>query len=367
MSGMPPLGPKDYLALSGKFVPHPRFDGAMSEVRSAMRLHGCDDEVPCLTITGPTGVGKSTLRKKLAAEYRGRADGMRIKMAGCPDLVADHVPLLQLDMPPNPTAAGIYREALKAWGDPMWQTGKRENLAHRFDLAVSQHGTVGVLIDEAQRLVDRSGTLAKDEIAESLKDRHRATGCIFILLGLGRLSNILSKDGQIARRWDAEIRFEPYRWLDRNGKPLLEEQADFVGMLAGLQGAYPLPFTPDLDVTGADEQVVDAAALRFLHMSHGRTGIVVKLLKRALRIRIDQGARGPADMALLSEAFERAFRKSDVPMVNPFGPDWSPFDRAGQPVLPPPLDDDYLLLNPEPRRRGRRQDERELNRKLRKG
>ena len=366
MSGTPPLGPKDYQELSGKFVPHPRFDAAMAEVRSAMNLHGCDDEVPCLTITGPTGVGKSTLRKKLAAEYRCTADGMRIPTAGCPDLLADHVPLLQLDMPPNPTAVAIYRAALKAWGDPLWETGRRENLAERFDRAVSQHGTVGVLIDEAQRLIDRSGTLVKDDVAESLKDRHRATGCILILLGLGRLNNILSKDGQIGRRWDAEIRFEPYRWLDQAGEPLIEEQADFIGMLAGLQGAFPLPFTPDLDVTVSDEKVVDAAALRFLHMSHGRTGIVVKLLKRALRIRIDRGTREPADMALLHEAFERGFRKRDIPMVNPFGPDWSPFDREGRPVLPPPLDDDYLLLNPEPRRRTRRQDERELNRKLRK-
>lgn len=361
-----PLGHEDYLTFSGKFVPHPRFEAAMAEVRAAMSLHGADDEVPCVQITGPTGVGKSTLRKKLAREFASRIDGMRIHTPGCPDLIADAVPLLQFDMPPSPNVPRICQQALKVWGDPLWDKGNRENLEKRFDLAAQQHGTMGILIDEAQRLVDRSGTLVKDDIAEWLKDRHKATGCIFILLGLGRLSHLFDKDGQISRRWDAEIRFEPYRWLHANGQSLPDEQADFIGMVASMQAAFPLQFEPGLDLASDSEPVVDRAALRFLYASHGRIGMVVKLLKMALRLRMEQGSRAIVDIALLDRAFERAFRKRDVPMENPFSSAWSSIDRNGVPQLPPPLEDDTLLLNPEPRRVTKRASERALQRALNK-
>lgn len=356
-----------YSALANKFVPHPRFGVAMAAVKKAMSLHGTDDEPPCVQITGPPGVGKTTLRKKLAIDFPVETDGRCIEKPGCPGFIVDHVPLLQFEFPSQPTVISVSQHILKAYGDPNWYRGQRTNLLRRVDEAIAHAGTVALLGDEAQRMVDRFGVLVKDDLADFLKERHAGTGCIIVLLGLGRLRHLVEKDGQIERRWDGEIRLEPYRWVDGSGVPLLEEQADFIGVVGALQGASPLPFSPDLDVSGEDEIKVDAAALRFFYASQGVIGYLKKLHKMVLRIASDHpcGCR-VIDMELLHAAYAAAFRHRQKGMANPFASDWSPFASDGSPRLPPLVEDDTLLLNPAPRKRTKKERNRELMRSLRK-
>ena len=356
VSGSPKRDASAYEQMAQKFVRHPQFDEAMADVLDALSLHGTSGEVPCLQVTGPTGVGKSTLKDKLAAEYATVRDGRRVAVPGCPDLIVDHVPLLQVEMPETPTVISFCQEALKAYGDPFYYRGQRSGLTRRFELAVSHAGTIGILVDEAQRAVDRFGVVVKDDLVEWLKSRQQSTKCVFILLGLGRLRHMFEKDPQIERRWDAETRIEPYRWVDQQGEEVLGEQSTIIAIIDAFQRASPIPFAPDMRVLGENEAAAEVAALRFFYACRGVIGYLKKLLGMVFRrIRRIEGGVKEIDRALLEVSFDKAFKSRRLGMQNPFAAAWTPYLENGRPNLPPKLDDDTLLLNPEPRRLTKKQ------------
>ena len=172
-----------YRQMGSIFVPHPRFMRILEEIRFTLSLQGSDDEVPCLQVSGPPDVGKTTLRKKLAQEYRIVPDGHSINEPSRPALVADHIPLLQFVMPPQPTVKSVGMEMLKTLGDPAWDRGDRYTFGKRVDKLVSGCGTIGILIDEAQRAVDRNGVVVTDELADWFKMRHEENNITLIFLG----------------------------------------------------------------------------------------------------------------------------------------------------------------------------------------
>ena len=349
-----------YAGFAGKFVLHPHFQEAEQAVEQAMRFAGLGDASPCLAITGTTGIGKTTLVKKIVAKYPAIPDGRRVLVPGCPDLVTASVPLLQFEFPPQATVISVARQILQSYGDPKWNRGDRAGLTERVDLAVGQSGTLALLGDEAQRLVDRDGEVRRDDLADWLKERHSRTGCVVILVGLGRVVHLLEKDDQIERRWDSAIRLHPYRWCDPKGKPLREQQADFIGIVSALLDAMPIPVSKELDLE-ADH---DLNALRFFYASSGVIGYVTKVLQRALRFALSDPKQHPElDLALIEKAFRAAFRAERYGLENPFAKDWRAYGESGAPNLPPPLKDDTLLLK-RPRRRGKHERARDLQHAL---
>lgn len=341
------------------FVPHPKFQEVFEEVRAAIELHGDgdDDELPCLHIGGPPGAGKTTLLKKLAREYPVRADARRIPQPGMADAVADAVPVLLVEVPPQPTVISVAQAMLKKLGDPFWNKGGRSNLEDRVDLLLDRCGTRAVVFDEGQRAIDRTGTVVKADLADWFKKRHAQANVVLVFVGLGRLDYLFKRDDQIKRRWDAPLRLPPYGWLNADGSDNIEDQEVFIGIVAAFARLSPLPFSPDLDVEQEDEAAALRAAMRFYYASQGLVGLLKKLMKHAMRIAMRAPARHTRiGLGLLREAFEKGFRYKDEGMVNPFGPDWD-----GQ--APPPVQDDTLLLE-VPKRRRRRATASERRREL---
>ncbi|TWA87908.1 TniB protein [Azospirillum brasilense] len=335
-----------YRQMASIFVPHPRFVRIMEEIRFVLSLQGSDDEAPCMQVSGPPGVGKTTLRKKLAQEYRVTPDGRSIDEPPHPILVADHIPLLQFVMPPQPTVKSVGMEMLRTFGDPAWWRGDKYTFGKRVDKLIAGCGTVGILIDDAQRAVDRNGVVVTEELADWFKSRHDENNVSLIFLGLGRLSYLFEQDGQHERRCDAELRMCPYQWRTKDGDDNVEDQSRFIGTLLAIRKMSPLPF--DVDVTE------DRIAVRFFYASRGAMGGLKKLMKMCVRIIEQDAARSRCiNLELLEEAFERAFRKELHMMVNPFAASY-----AGQ--MPPPIDDDSLRRPDPPARRSAK------NRRLRK-
>lgn len=328
------------------FVPHPKFEEVFEEVRAAIELHGDDDELSCLHVGGPPGAGKTTLLKKLAREFPVQPSARRIPQPGIADAVADAVPLLLVEVPPQPTVISVAQAMLKKLGDPFWNKGGRSNLEARLDLLLNRCGTRAIVFDEGQRAIDRTWTVVKADLADWLKKRHKEANVVLVLVGLGRLGYLFQRDGQIKRRWDEELRLPPYGWFNADGSDNVEHQEVFIGIVAAFARLSPLPFSPDLDVEQEDEAAALRAATRFYYASQGLVGLLKKLLKHAMRIAMRAPGRyTDVGLELLREAFEKGFRYKDEGMVNPFGPDWN-----GQ--APPPVQDDTLLLEaPKPRRR----------------
>ncbi|WP_201860758.1 TniB family NTP-binding protein [Microvirga soli] len=347
-----PTPSNPWAVMQSVFVEHPLFDDIMAEVEDVLSLHGSAAEVPCVMISGVTGIGKSTLFKKLVERHPVTKDGRRTVLASSEELTVDDVPLLALEMPSRPRVMPVAKAMLKALGDPLWNKGKREDLEDRVDLFLRACGTKGVLIDEAQRAVDRNGALTAADLIDWIKSRHGNTGISFIFLGLPRMRYLVEQDGQFDRRWDNDIPMPPYDWgpdippqdtLDEEDEENKEPESRlfFYGLLAAFQRESPVPFAAEIDVGDY------TTAKRFYYASRGVIGRLKKLLAMAMRVIMREKKDTQITLAVLEKAFDRAFRKDKAieRLVNPFG-------RAWKGELPPPLPQDDVPVpraRPQPR------------------
>lgn len=323
--------PDMFADLSSIFIPHPRFVAAEEEVRDVVRLAPCAN-APCLHVGGPSGVGKTTLRARVAADFPTVPNGRTVRLLR-ETVEADHIQLLDLRMPPQPTVKSLGREMLRLLGDEEWYRGDEFMVGDRVDRYLDGCGTAAIMIDDAQRAIDRAGVVVSEKLADWLKERHERHGISLVLIGLGRLRYLFEADAQIERRWDAELRLEPYQWGHDDDRDL-GDRANFMGVLGAFSELSPLPFSCDV----ADQDV----AFRFYYATRGLTGYLAKLLQMAVRIAARTGD-GDISLELLERAFARAFRADLHNMDNPFADTFLPRQ-------PPAIDDDRILIAEERRR-----------------
>ena len=112
-----------YRGIARIFVNHPNFADVHAEMREIVTL-GAEEDAPCLHVSGPSGVGKSTLTKRLKSRFPKVKDAGVLKMRGGLTLRTDRHRLLVLDMPPEPTVKTLAQEILKAFGYEDWHRGK---------------------------------------------------------------------------------------------------------------------------------------------------------------------------------------------------------------------------------------------------
>lgn len=329
-------------AMTSIFVQHPRLDAAMEEIRVIVESGPYSNEPPCCHLSGPSGVGKSTLFKRFLLEYPPEKDACSVPVRRGPPLIADRRKLLQFTVPETPTLRSICETILKAYGDANFDVGETRQLIYRIDVFSRACETSVWLVDEGQRLVDRSGIVVVDHIVDFFRSRH-AGGVAIILLGMGRLRFLFEQDGQVERRWTEELRFGQYQWWRPDGSAHEEDRATYGDIVATFAAYSPLPFSSEIDIE--DDEVI----FRFFYASFGLVGILTKILGGAMLIaaRKDR-SHAQVDYPLLREAFEKAIRREKhlmavtgadgapamVPMQNPFDPGFA----AG---VAPIFEDDY--------------------------
>ncbi|WP_201859372.1 ATP-binding protein [Microvirga soli] len=331
--------------LDSIFIEHPAFEDVVEEVIATIGLHGKVREAPNLFITGPSGIGKTTLVTKIEENFPRVVDGRRVNLPGGLEAVCDSVPLLCIDMPSQPTPISVARVLLKHLGDEFWRKGGRDDLNTRLVLYTQACGVRGIVVDEAQRAVDRDGVVRREDLAEWLKEIHSQINVSFILLGMGRVRHLFDHDDQIDRRWDEEIQMPPYIWGKdpvKDTDPVPESRLFFLALLVAFKEESPLPYAPEIDVLDEDE------AKKFYYASRGVVGLLKKLLSRAMWIATRDGDL-IVSADLLRRGFDKAFRKEKLheKLINPWGPEWD-----GR--MPPPIRDHTLLIQPKRTRRGKK-------------
>jgi hypothetical protein len=349
-----------YACLAKIFVDHPHFTPVYRRIRSCVVLGGTAQEVPCKQLTGHPGVGKSTIRWKLRRDFPRRKNACRIKLPHQPVARCDEVPFLHITMPDTPTVKSIVRAGLKAFRDDKWDQRTEEPLlTDRFYRYVSASNSLAILIDDAHYAVDDGGVVVASHIAAWLTALHNELQVSIILAGLGRTKHLFAKDLQLARRWDAPLRLEPYRWIAEGGEPHVDQDA-FIAILRSFRDGSPVPFEDRVDLDD------DTVAYRFMFASRGLIGLVKKILANAIRLITEQDRPAVITLPLLEQAYDEGVRGELRLPQNAFAASFVP--NLG--VEPPPLDDDnLLLLPPEVRRRRRSRSARndEARAALRKG
>ena len=339
------------------FVPHTRFEEAFKRIGRTIECCGVTREPLCVPVGGPTGVGKSTLRRKLAAAFDGNDEVVEVINERGPPLQAIHRPLVQFEIKEQPTIIKLQRQLLMALGDPGWTERDTDRAYERIRALLSASRTLGLLMDEAQRLVDRNGEVVAQSVLDWVKKLAGDTGVAIVFLGLGRMRHLFDVDSQIQRRWAPEVRIEPYRWPTEEPYPpghanfrLTTDQEGLFALFLAFEDALPMKVSEAASIRNPDFGVGYRNGKRFYYASRGATGWLKKLWLQTI---LESSGKEEITLEMLEEAFEAAFRRDYPSAVNPFGKDW-----AGQ--LPPPIPDDTLLLRVKPRRRTKGENRRDL-------
>lgn len=329
------------------YIPHPTFTVALERVQRALMMHGAGTSVLGVRITGPAGAGKTTLRRKLREDYPIVCDGYTTGDAYIPKMTSDHRPFVDIDMPDQPTVIRLARELISQYtSNKEAKRGGRSILEERvFDYVVGC-GTKCIFIDDAQRAVDRNGEVVTDDLSDWLKSLRVKTGVIVVLSGLGRLDYMFVYDSQIRRRWKAAARIEPYRWLNADGSPRIDDQEVIMQILKASAKRSPIPYSADVDVRELSDKAAEDFALRFMYATQGLVGIWMQLKYQCAELHmLNPRKYSRINLALLEAAYEEFFgnsRPGYVNHVNPFGCHW----RQQQ---PPPIEDDSALIHPKRR------------------
>ena len=254
-----------------KMVVHPILRAVRSQLLEEIRTRS---DQPISAVVGPTGVGKTTLSESIEKEILlEEHERMRAE--------AGYVPIVRVEVAAPEMSrfdwVGFYKDALEKLKEPMIERkgtdvlvrGPGKSLSDlRRAVVNSLHyrKTLGMLTDEAQHLTRvPHGKHLKDQM-ETIKSLASLSGVKILLIGTYELLDMLSLNGQLARRTGV-THFRRYRY--ESG----EDIRAFQNILGMFQNRLPLPVEPAL---------IDQAELIYLR-TLGCVGALKDLLTRALR------------------------------------------------------------------------------------
>jgi energy-coupling factor transporter ATP-binding protein EcfA2 len=237
-------------------------------------------------VVGPTGAGKSTLSNNIEKE---------ILLEHQEQMRADpgYLPIVRLEAPApelsRPSWGDFYKRTLIQLKEPLieqkgtdtCEPGQRKggrgqsvpDLRRSVENSFRRRKTWAFLIDEAQHLTRvPHGRHLKDQM-ETIKSLAHLSGVRIILIGTYDLVDLLSLNGQSARRTGV-IHFPRYRY------EISDEYKAFQNILGMFQARLPVPCEPSL---------VDLAEMIYLG-TLGCVGLIKDWLSRALWRALKEGS-----------------------------------------------------------------------------
>jgi DNA transposition AAA+ family ATPase len=313
-------------------VRHPNFVRVEREIHNLISLGRSDVEGDCLLVTSQAGTGKTTVRRQIKKAYPKVPASRLVPAQHSPTrILADHVPVLDYEIPSQPRPIAVVQGLLKELGDPTWDKGRFHDCSHRLDYFLEACGTTTIVLDEVQRLVDQAGVVTSEAVFEELKRVHGRYGLNFVFFGLGRIKYIFEQDVQLRDRWSCELRLKnfncySYELIEGQAVAVRDEEQfrSWRGVLQALQEQTGLA----TDMPLSDEDYAD----RLYFATAGVMRRLKKLLKRGLSILAQEDEN---DLSTLILA--KAYRDIENASLNPF----SVTTLDNFPL--PPLDDDYEL------------------------
>jgi type II secretory pathway predicted ATPase ExeA len=250
-----------------RWIGYPRASQALARLE-ALLAWPTRQRMPNMLLIGPTNNGKSMIIEKFR---RAHPPGHE------PD--REHIPVLCLQMPPNPSPPRFYSAILAALGAPTYtrdrtQTDQREQIA--LDL-LKKVGVRALVIDELHNLLaGRSDT--RREFLNVL--RYLGNQLRIPLVGVG------TQEAYLAIRSDEQLenRFEPFTL------PIWQPDDAARSLLASFTASYPLHRPSRLDTSQMAEYL--------LARSEGTIGELAALLTAAADAAITSGIEQITDTTL---------------------------------------------------------------------
>lgn len=287
-------------------LPHRRYKEAMcaiAELHQCRRLHGLGGG---LLITGPSGVGKSTVVKAYQSLFQREHQPGRT-----------YIPVLRVSVPPSPTSRSLAGAILLALGQKNAHRGTAPEKTDKIYELFPPCGVEMLLFDEFHHLFYAPTLNAFRDVTDWLKNFLEATKVGMAGCGLSAAEAVVNSNEQLARRFSARIPITPFAF-DQT-----EDFQEFRGILKAFESLLPLP---------VEVPLYEANLARRFHVgSYGLLDYVVKILEGGVAAATSAGLE-----RLDLPAFAAGFRNRvwrDVPdRLNPFHPQslLRPLDRPGE-------------------------------------
>jgi hypothetical protein len=241
-----------------RWINHPNAEMALAGM-SDLLTYPQRNRMPCLLIHGRTGMGKTMILKKFHRDHPRIAD---------PRVGTIQVPVVLMQLPPEPNEVPFYEELLGAMGLPLVGEVSRTRARRMAREALKIIGARILIIDEIHALLvggDRQQRVFLNVIRLLANDLEMPLVCA----GTPEARRALMTDNGLADRFES---VELPRWT--NG-------LEFRRLLASFAAILPLRQPSDLD-----QEKIRTAILK---MSDGVTVRIVRLLER---LAIDAILRG---------------------------------------------------------------------------
>lgn len=206
-----------------EWIVQDRWIGYTRADRTLTRLAGllaypARDRMPAVLITGAPGMGKTKLARKFERDNQRKFD----ERTGI-----SHMPVVIMQMPPEPNEKDFYEEFLTALGAPVPFGVSVSALRHRVRMFTRQLDVRLLLIDEVHSLL--AGTFRQQRIMlNAIRFLATDLRLPLVCLGTAEAKQALMTDQQLADRFEA---YELPAWSD---------DAEFANLLESYMAFLPL-------------------------------------------------------------------------------------------------------------------------------
>jgi len=274
------------------YITFPRLNRVGSLVEHCHQYSKIAAEPECLLITGQPGAGKTTLLRGYARRYPRQATREGIS-----------VPVLDGAIPVPATVKHLVTELLSALGDPVPDKGTVVTQTQRLKRLIGECCVELIILDEFQHFIDRDSNVILVTVSNWLKDLLNQTGVPMVLIGMPYAEVILHANAQLERRFAMRASLDPFGWQT------VERQTEWRMFLHYLDEQLPLLQRSGL----ADPEM----ALRIFCATEGVIGYVMKLIRRATALAIDE-RQECLDLKVLALAYDERLRGRAPDRINPF-------------------------------------------------
>jgi hypothetical protein len=276
------------------FIEHPRLKELIAQIQHAQFYSQIAAEPECVFIGGLPGAGKTTLTEHYERLFPRVIHEDRVE-----------VPVLCGRVPSKATDNNLATALLLKLGDPAADKGTAFNRTMRLYGLIRACGVRLIILDEFQHFVDKDSWRVLKNVSDWLKNLIDETGVPIVLIGMPYAVEILDAPGneQLQRRFAMRSSIEPFGW-DTD-----EERRLFRVFLRNVDDKLPLNERSYLSDP--------LTAFRFYCATNGRVGKVMKVVRKATEIALDEGLEC-LTLDALAAAYDERLMADQPERVNPF-------------------------------------------------
>jgi len=298
---------------SWKTALHAEYLAAYQAIDSVFRAADTEHQ-KALRLVGVSGVGKSDLLKRYAAQHprAEHEDGTKVAV-------------LHVSIPSHPSEKSLYVELLTALGDPRPAYGTATQMRDRLRAGLRSAGTKLILVDEVQHFVEHMRKTTRiSDCADTFKALVNDYSGAVVMAGARSSRILFDNNSQLRSRMPLEIELRPFRW---------DEQASREMFCAVVKHQLPLGFANDSFLLMPET----------LHrLWYATDGVMRPLSFLFVRLCSYADASSKITFDLLSKAFCASLWHEPPPPRDPFSKEftWTRLNLPGEPYAADPKEGD---------------------------